>query len=200
MTDFFPWDSIFEGNVFPSGIFMFEIEEIIHDNYSSTGKLMPKSRFRCVEPDALKGGTLFDQYVVGTEENPDEVNNGSFGAKALKAIFVASQTPKGTSLIELSKNCIGNRLLIQFGEPTEDDYGLKSKVVTYHKVGEREVGMNKLSGIGGAKVMVKSSAKLPSSVPATGGAKKKSATLPCAVCKKQIPREDYALHVDSCEG
>ena len=199
-SDYFPWDDIYEGNVFPSGIFMFEIEEIIPDNESSTGKLMPKSRLRCVEPDALKGGTHFDQYVCGTDENPMEVNNGTFGAKALKAIFKAAQTPKGTSLEELAKNSVGNRLLIQFGEPTEDEWGLKSKVVTYHKVGEREVGMTKVKG-GGAKVMAKSSAKLPPpTTTKTGSAAKTPATLPCAACGKQIARKDYAAHVLECEG
>jgi len=169
---------------------MFEIEEINPTNMSKGGesgipKLMPKSRFRCVEPDAVKGGTHFDQYVVGTDENPEEVNNGTFGAKALKAIFVASQTPKGTSLAELAMNAVGNRLLIQFGEPTEDDYGLKSKVITYHKVGDREVGMNKKTG-GGAPMKAAGTAKEPS--------------LPCPHCGNLFKKSEYNAHVNDCQG
>jgi len=191
-SDYFPWQDIYEGNVFPAGIFMFEIEEINVTNMSKGGdsgipKLMPKSRFRCVEPDAVKGGTHFDQYVVGTDENPEEVNNGTFGAKALKAIFVASQTPKGTSLAELAMNAVGNRVLIQFGEPTEDDWGLKSKVITYHKVGDREVGMNKRGGpVGGGAAKAKSSGKEP--------------MLPCPHCGNLFPKSKYNEHVNECDG
>ena len=200
MSDYFPWDDIYEGNVFPSGIFMFEIEEIDVKNMSKGGdsgipKLMPKSRFRCVEPAAVKGGTHFDQYVVGTDENPEEVNNGTFGAKALKAIFKAAQVPKGTSLAELALTAVGNRFLIQFGEPTEDDWGLKSKVITYHKVGEREVGMTKNKG-GGFTSAAKSSAKMPPAP--TGGSV--STTLPCGTCGEQIPKKDYVEHTDNCTG
>lgn len=204
MSDFFPWDDIYEGNVFPSGIFEFEIESL-EDGYAGTGKRMPKGRFRCVSPDQLKGMAYFDNFVVGTEETPEDFVAGTFGAKALKAIFKAGQVPQATSFEELSKNAIGNRLLIhinKFINRTGGEYDGREEnnVVAYYKVGEREVGLTEDKGKAAA-APAKSSAKMP---PVKGGAKaptkKAKATLPCGVCGEQIPRDEYAKHVESCQG
>lgn len=200
MSDFFPWDDIYEGTVFPAGIFLMEIMAL-EDGYSNNDKRMPKGRFRCVEPVQLQGKTYFDQYPSGTDENPADFVAGSFGSQSLKAIFKAAQVPKGTSFEELMKNSVGNRLLIHLSPPFEDDYGLKNRVVAYYKVGEREVGLQEAKG-GATVAPAKSSAKLPPPAKEAKAPekKKKAATLPCGVCGKHIPRDEYATHVDACQG
>ena len=204
MGDFFPWDDIYEGNVFPSGIFEFEIEAI-DDGYAGTGKRMPKGRFRCVNPDQLKGMAYFDNFVVGTEETPEDFVAGTFGAKALKAIFKAAQVPQATSFEELSKNSIGNRLLIHVNKfiQTKGEYAGREEnnVVSYYKIGEREVGLTEVAGGGAPAAPAKSSAKMPPvKKDAKAPTKKAKATLPCGVCGEQIPRDEYAKHVESCTG
>ena len=201
MSDFFPWDDIYEGNVFPTGIFEFEIEAW-EDAYAGTGKRMPKGRFRCQAPSNFKGMSYFDQYVVGTEENPTEFNAGTFGAKALKAIFKAAQVPKATSFEELMKNSVGNRLLIHLNKftQTKGDYAGRDEnnVVGYYKIGEREVGLMEDKKASGS-TPTKSTAKLPDAPkPTTEGSK--DVMLPCSICGKQIPKKDYNDHVDNCNG
>jgi len=199
-NDYFPWDEVHEGNVFTAGTFMFKIEEINVDNYSNSGKLMPKSRFTCVEPASFQGRAHFDQYVVGTDENPTEVNPGTMGARNLKAVFKCSQTPRSDKLSELAANAAGNSLLIQFGQPVEDDYGLKSKVIGYFKIGEREVGELKSKGGSIAATPAKSAAPLPSSAPPVAKPASKPATVMCTVCNKPQPVSEYSTHIESCVG
>ena len=201
MSDLFPWEDIYEGNVFPTGIFEFEIEEIDTTNYSRNDKLMPKGRFRCKAPEQFKGMSYFDQYVVGTEENPTEVNAGTFGAKALKSIFKAAQVPKGSSLEELARASVGNSLLIQLNyyvEPAGEWKGREqNNVVGYYKIGERETGAMKAGGT--ASAVVKSAAKLPSA-PKKKKEVKKASTIVCTVCEKAIPVAEYSAHIAECTG
>jgi len=200
MSDFFPWEDIHEGNVFPAGTFMFKIEEINHENYSNSGKLMPKARFTCVEPASFKGMAHFDQYVVGTDENPTEVNPGTMGARSLKSVFKCSQTPRSDKLPELCANAVGNSLLLQFGQPTEDDYGLKSKVVGYYKIGEREVGELKTGKSATPATPAKSSAPMPTTAPPQGTGAAKPATVMCTVCNKPQPVAEFSNHIENCKG
>lgn len=198
MSDYFPWQDIYEGNVFPSGIFEFEIESI-EDGYSQGDKRMPKGRFRCLAPAQLKGMAYFDNFVCGTDENLEDIVPGTFGAKALKAVFKAAQVPQGTSFEELIANAKGSRLLIHVNKfiQMKGEYAGREEnnVVSYYKVGEREVGLTEDKG-GGSTVAAKSSAKMPPA--ATGGVK--SVTLPCGHCGKQIPKDEYVEHSDNCKG
>ena len=110
--DFFPWEDITVGNIFESGIYLFEIAAF-EDAESSTGKKMPKSRFKCMEPANFANMTYFDQYVVGTDEDPKAVVSGTMGARQMKEIFKAAQVPKSNSVSEAMNNSVGNQLLIQ---------------------------------------------------------------------------------------
>lgn len=202
MSDYFPWQDIYEGNVFPSGIFEFEIEEIA-DGYSSGDKRMPKGRFRCTAPDQLKGMAYFENFVCGTDENLGDIVPGTFGAKALKAIFKAAQVPKATSFEELIANSKGNKLLIHLNkfEQKSGEYAGREEnnVVAFYKIGEREVGMTEDKKKGGGTVG-KSSATLPPSPAPSGASSSASATMPCATCGEQVPKDQYREHVDNCEG
>ena len=201
-SDYMPWEEIADSSIFPAGIYLFEIGSFDPVNYSGGGKLMPKIMFVCREPKQFNSLPHWEQYCVGTDENPEAVNAGTFAARNLKAALNASQTPKSNSLEELSKTSIGNRLLIQFGEPTTDDYGIKSNAVAYHKVGEREVGPLKTKGGGAAKPV----ATGPTGPPPAGAGgpasatRKKPQTVVCTVCNKPIPVAEYSEHIESCTG
>jgi hypothetical protein len=52
------------------GTYEMDIEEL-KKSFSSTGKLMPRARFRVVQPESCKGQSLFTQYVIGSETNPN---------------------------------------------------------------------------------------------------------------------------------
>ena len=198
-TDHFPWTDIYEGNVFPSGTFEFEVESL-EDGESQGGKRMPKARFRCTAPAELKGMSYFENYVCGTDEDLQNFVPGSFGTKALKGLFKAAQVPKGTSFEELMKNSEGNKLLIQVNEftQTKGDYAgrQENNIVAYYKIGEREVG---LLG-GGKRTTTQAKVKMPSAPPKAEAPAKKPSMITCTVCSQEIPVKDFGEHVASCTG
>jgi hypothetical protein len=198
-NDFFPWEDIADGNVFESGIYLMEISKF-DDGYAGTGKRMPKAMFKCLEPAQFKNMAYFENYVVGTEEDPTSIVPGTMGARSMKQVFVAAQVPKGNSMTEIMMNSIGNQLLLQLNKYKEVggeyDGQDKNKVVGMFKIGERPVGLSldKKKGAaansGGPKPLGSSAPALPSS----------PATLICTSCGKAVPKAEYSAHVESCAG
>lgn len=198
-NDFFPWDDIADGNVFESGIYLFEIAEF-EDTFANSGKRMPKARFKCLEPANFKNMTYFENYVVGTEEDPGSIVPGTMGARSMKQVLSAAQVAKGNSISELMANAKGNQVLLQLNKYKEVggeyDGTEKNKVVGMYKIGERPVGLTADSkgrgaakGSGGPKPL--SSAPPVSTAPAT---------LVCTSCGESIPKDKYSAHVESCQG
>jgi len=201
-NDHFPWDDIAEGNVFENGIYLFEIASM-EDGYASTGKRMPKARFKCIEPSNFANMTYFDQYVVGTEEDATSIVAGTMGARSMKQVFKAAQVPKGNSLSTMMANAAGNMLLIQLNKYTDTNPEYagteRNKVVGCFKVGERQVGLSsdgKPGTVGGGS----GGPKPPTMSNAPGLAAKATATLICATCGKSVPKAQYSDHVENCTG
>jgi len=198
-NDFFPWEDIADGNVFESGVYLMEISKF-DDGYAGTGKRMPKAMFKCLEPASFKNMVYFENYVVGTEEDPTSIVPGTMGARSMKQVFTAAQVPKGNSLVEIMVNAIGNQLLLQLNKYKEVggeyDGQDKNKVVGMYKIGERPVGLaldkqkGAAAGSGGPKPIGSSAPPLPAS----------PATLICTTCGKPVPKAEYSSHVESCAG
>lgn len=194
-SDYFPWQDIADGNIFENGIYLFEIKAF-NDGKASTGKRMPKARFNCLEPANCRNMTFFDQYVVGTDEQPEDVIAGTMGARSMKQVFTAAQVAKGNNVVELMANSVGSQLLIQLNKYEEKDGEykgtLKNRAVGMYKIGEREVG---ITGDTKAKGPApKSSAPKPMTSPAP------VTMLKCTSCGKDIPKAEYSAHVESCNG
>lgn len=200
-NDHFPWDDIAEGNVFENGIYLFEIASM-EDGFATTGKRMPKARYKCIEPANFANMAFFDYYVVGTEEDATSIVAGSMGARSLKQVFKAAQVPKGNSLSTMMANSVGNMLLIQLNKYTDTspEYAgtEKNKVVGCFKVGERQVGLMADSKSGGAGAG--SGGPKPPTMSNAPGLAKTTATLICATCGKSVPKAQYSDHVENCTG
>ncbi len=198
--DFFPWDDIAEGNVFESGIYLFEIAAF-DDGVAGTGKRMPKARFKCLEPSNFANMTYFENYVVGTDEDPTNVVAGTMGARSMKQTFKAAQVPKGNSLAEIMTNAVGNQLLLQLNKYEEQagEYKgtLRNRVIGAFKVGERAVGVAADAAKAGPGAKPPG---LSSTPPPPGGKTETVETLICATCGKPIPKAEYSAHVESCTG
>lgn len=200
-NDFFPWDDIAEGNIFENGIYLFEIAAF-EDGEASTGKRMPKARFNCLEPANCKNMTLFDQYVVGTDEEPKSVVAGTMGARSMKSVFKAAQVPKGNDLAELMANSVGNQLLIQLTKYEEKDGEykgtLRNRVTGMYKIGERDVGI-----LGDSRTSSSGGSAPKSSAPKIGGtppAPKTVEVYNCPTCGEDVPKDEYSAHVETCKG
>ena len=201
-NNLFPWQMIPDSNVFDTGIYEFEVKECDHTNRTKEDKMMPKARFECVAPEKFKGLAYFENYVVGTDELPNEVVHSTMGARQLKQMFVAAQVPRSENLEELAVGSVGNRLLIHLNKYTEASGEYKgqerNRVIGYYKLGEREVGVteDKQKATG---------PKTPAPPTTGGGAPSTSpppspATTKCTVCGKDIPREEFSSHIETCEG
>ncbi len=195
--DFFPWDDIAEGNVFESGIYLFEIAAF-DDGEASTGKRMPKARFKCLEPSNFANMTYFENYVVGTDEDPKNVVAGTMGARSMKQVFKAAQVPKGNNMAEIMAGSVGNQLLIQLNKYEEQEGEYKgtqrNRTIGAFKVGERAVGVAADTKASAGKPAG------PSSAPPPPGKSDTVETLICATCGKPIPKAEYSAHVESCTG
>ena len=197
-NDFFPWDDIAEGNVFESGIYLMEIAAF-DDGHSSQGKRMPKARFKCLEPVNFANMTYFENYVVGTDEDPTAIVAGTMGARNMKQVFKAAQVPKGNSMSEIMAGSVGNQLVMQLNKYAELEGEYKgverNKVVGMYKVGERPIG---LTADGKKKPGAGAGGPKPPGVGAPPVAPKVE-TLICTTCGKPIPKDEYSAHVESCQ-
>jgi hypothetical protein len=141
----------------------------------------------------------FENYVVGTEEDPTNVVAGTMGARSMKQILTAAQVPKGNSIAEIMASAVGNQLMLQLSKYKEVggeyDGTPRNRVIGAFKVGERAAGVTadkskKGPGAGG---------KAPGSAAPPPGSETPS-TMICGVCAKPIPKDEYSAHVESCTG
>lgn len=194
--DFFPWDSIPDSNVFPTGTFLFEIASI-EDGESSTGKRMLKARFDCLEPVNMKGQAYFDQYVLGTDEEPQKVVPSAMGSQMFKKVLKGAQIPKSSSISNAIEQSLGNHVILKLLQYKDESPGpyrgtLKNKMQAAYKIGEAEI---KIEASGGGA----SAPGLSSSAPPVGRPPKVT-NLTCATCGKSIPKGEYSAHVENCMG
>ena len=193
-NDLFPWEDIAAGNIFESGVYLFEIAEF-EDGHAASGKRMPKARFKCIEPANFANMAFFENYVVGTDEDPTAIVPGTMGARNMKAAFEAAQIPKGDSMSALMAASVGNQLILQLNKYSEVggeyDGVEKNKCVGMYKIGERKIGLvadkTKKKGAGGPKPL----AGGPTAPPVLE-------TLICTTCGKPVPKDEYSAHVESC--
>lgn len=145
--DYFPWNETTEDTVFPSGCFRFAIHEL-EDGMSSTDKRMFGASFVCKEPSEFAGMYFRENYVVGTPENPNGINSGTPGNKAMKKMLARAQVPPSNSVQALLMAARGAELLIVINKYKETKEGQykgqdRNRASDYVRVGERLVGVVK---------------------------------------------------------
>jgi hypothetical protein len=145
MSDFIPWDDIELGDYLPNCIARVEWEEL-EVTTTSTDKMMFKATFTVVEPEEYANRKHFENFVVGTDENPGGFNTKTFGAKALNRARIAAQVKPVPSPDELCDYIMAERpqLLLQFREPTEarkDEGYYNNTISNYFAIGDRDVGL-----------------------------------------------------------
>ena len=153
-ANFFPWEETREDNVFPTSICHMRIESLEDGTAKSSGNRMFRARFSCIAPTDLAGMSHFENYVVGTAENPQGINAGSMGTRQFKKLLAKAQVPPSNDIAQLMASGIGAEVLIQFNCYTEDsgEYKgtLRNRVVDYHRIGEREAAIAPTPGAPGA--------------------------------------------------
>ena len=136
-----PWDSIALGTVLPDGMYNVYVESF-EESFSKTGKLMYRSRYRVEEPDQFANMVLFDNYVIGTEddltgEDPDTWK-GSFGAKKMKQIRNATGIT-AEDVDEFIEEIVQQKLTVAVTTDPEAPGGPTNRVNGFYKPGSKTI-------------------------------------------------------------
>lgn len=142
--DYFPWDDIPDADVLPTGDFHVRGAELV-DKIASTGKRMFSAQIAVEEPTLYAGMTLFENFVVGSDEAPKSILPGLLGTRMLKKMLGAAQIPGSNNSEKL---CMGfeNALFgISVSEYTEKEGEYagspRNRITKFWKRGERVPGI-----------------------------------------------------------
>ena len=141
------------------GAYVAEVQEFEAVTTRKKGKLAYNTALQVVEPPAYAGATLFDNFTIGTDVDPEALEtatwNTSVGAKRLKRFLARARvvTNQDIDETELIAKVKGQRVLIQTikekqaekfadGTPNPKAGRIFNKVVEYYAVGERALGPN----------------------------------------------------------
>lgn len=89
----------------PAGIYRVQIEEVVETQTQEKGYLMYKLRMEVLEPVEMAGRVLFDNIVIGNENDPDATNHATWrsgmSAPRLKQIWDATGIDVSSGDIEI---------------------------------------------------------------------------------------------------
>jgi hypothetical protein len=89
----------------PAGIYRVQIEEVVETQTQEKGYLMYKLRMEVLEPAEMAGRVLFDNIVIGNENDPDATNHATWrsgmSAPRLKQIWDATGIDVSSGDIEV---------------------------------------------------------------------------------------------------
>ena len=220
---FFPWDDIPDSGLLPEGIFQMRGESM-EFGLTSTEKKRCFIQAVVEEPKEAVGLRMFENFTIGTEEDPmarklETWKYKSVGAKILKNnLCNAANIARTNSEEDLKAGFAGCMFVVEvfITEDKDGDWkGTKRNKFQYYKVGERQVGV-KGSAIGKvpapqapgagappiAPLVAPAAAPPPPSVaPPVETAVK---LIPCDMCKQmerektEYAPEDYRNHLNEC--
>lgn len=148
-ANYFPWDDINEKDELPTGIYQVRVTYAEDGNAQSSGKRMPKVGYQVAAPADYVNMSHFENYTLGTDENPTGINKGTMGAKALKKLCLAAQVPPQNDITKLMQALMGSELLIAVRYSPDADF--KNNITNYYRIGEREVGVAQTKSAGAAR-------------------------------------------------
>lgn len=147
------WDKVPKDDIIPPGFYNLEVVETEETQSQNTGALMYKVTFRVSDINpANVGRMVFENFVLGTEDDPDpdEYNMESFGVKNMirmaKAAGVA-QTPDPAELfISLRDKTVDVKLGVQTQKDGPFEGRMNNRVQEWHAPGSQELGVFEVKG------------------------------------------------------
>ena len=226
-----PWQDIPDSAVVPDGVYHLAVEEIEESQSSERtgGKLMYELTVRIVEPRAFVNLPLYNNFVVGSDDDPNaddpETWKASVGAKNLKRFFAATQVEFMDDMAPMCEASRDQEFLALVTRTTQEKGDFKGREQNNFnggfKRGEREGGVRPPDQVPGQRRRRGAAAAAPivsaPPVPALSPAPRRPvapapgpaaprrpaaapATVPCALCGVAIPREAFLAHADTCQG
>lgn len=216
MSRLIPFGNVPDSNVFPDGIFRLKIEKIeavmTKEREGKASKLMYKTTSKVVEPKAHAGLLYFDQFVIGTEDDPEAEElltwQTSFGARNFKKLCAKTGVPMADEEDEESylNNLKGAEYLatiVQKIEPDKKNINgvevdnpykgqVRNNTTAYWAIGEKDAALSN----GHDKPATRGARTTAAKAPADGKPAP-SDDVSCSACKKRVPRKDLKAHVQA---
>ncbi len=148
-----PWDDIPDTGMVPDGAYLIQIIDVpeaatkgAEGSVLPAGCLMYRAVHWIVEPAQFTGMQLFDNFVIGTVEDPEaedpETWKASIGARLFKQMLKKAQVPFGQDLEEMCNIAVGQQLIAVVGSQITGRGTPMNQIRSYYAVGERQVGID----------------------------------------------------------
>ena len=162
--DFVDWLNINEEEELPTGTYRTQIIHAEDGESQTSGKRMLRVGFNMLEPAQYVGIGHFENYVVGSDEQPKHYVVDSRGGRAFKKLCKHANVPDDNSVSKLLATLKGNEVMIAVRHNPEADF--KNNVTNYFRVGERpaQVAQPVVSAAAGAPT-VQPTAPQPAGAP-----------------------------------
>ena len=133
--DFVDWLNINEEEELPTGTYRAQVIHAEDGESSTSGKRMLRVGFNMLEPAEYVGIGHFENYVVGSDEQPKHYVVDSRGGRAFKKLCRRANVPDSNSINAQLVTLKGNEVMIAVRHNPESDF--KNNVTNYFRVGER---------------------------------------------------------------
>ena len=133
--DFVDWLNINEEEELPTGTYRAQVIHAEDGESSTSGKRMLRVGFNMLEPAEYVGIGHFENYVVGSDEQPKHYVIDSRGGRAFKKLCRRANVPDSNSVSAQLVTLKGNEVMIAVRHNPESDF--KNNVTNYFRVGER---------------------------------------------------------------
>ena len=180
------WSEVPDTTLLPEGMYRLEIESI-DEAVTATppARLMYKAMYRVAE-GAFKGSVLFDNFAIGTPEDPNAKEqatwNTSRAARRLRRLLRGAQVPIVEDVDEMVAVAVGQQFQAVVTVKKDDGKrdpryaGLeRNEIGGYYAPGERAEGPT---------------------APAAPKASASATTVKCGQCGKELPRAEYLTHLN----
>jgi len=135
-VNFMPWNDINEEEDLPTGTFHAHVIHAEDGQSNTTGKRMLRVGFNVLAPDDCANLAHFENYVVGTEEQPLIYGKDTRGGRAFKKLCVKANVPESSDIPTLLASLrAGAEVMIAVKYNPESDF--KNNITNYFRIGER---------------------------------------------------------------
>jgi len=135
-VNFMPWNDINEEEDLPTGTFHAHVIHAEDGQSNTSGKRMLRVGFNVLAPEDCANLAHFENYVVGTEEQPLNYGKDTRGGRAFKKLCVKANVPESSDVPTLLNSLrAGAEVMIAVKYNPESDF--KNNITNYFRIGER---------------------------------------------------------------
>lgn len=134
--DFMPWNDINEEEDIPGGFFRVRVIHAEDGKSGTSGFRMFRVGFNVLEPPEAFNLGHFENYVVGTEEQPNAYVPDTPGGRRFKKLCTRAQVPPSDSISTNLQTLKGCELVVAISYKPDADF--KNNITNYFMLGERE--------------------------------------------------------------